>query len=89
MLIENVPKNVTSLDEIIEPHLDRKLGSIDLIEHAILRIATYELQFEKDIPVNVVLDEAIDLAKIFTSENGYKYINGVLDKIAKQVRSDS
>jgi N utilization substance protein B len=61
---------------------------VDLIDHAILRVATYELKYQPDIPTNVVLDEAIDLAKVFASEHSYKYVNGVLDRIAREVRSD-
>ncbi len=87
-LIKNIPDKIDLIDGQIAPHLDRDIEKIDLIEHAILRVATYELQFEKDIPKNVVIDEAIDLAKIFSSEHGYKFVNGVLDKIANQVRTD-
>ena len=58
-----------------------------MIEQAILRVATYELKYDLDIPTRVVLDEAIDIAKLFGSEFGYKYVNGVLDKVAKEVRN--
>ena len=88
-LIQNIPGNAETLDAILSPHLDRDLEKVDLVEHAILWLGTYELKFQPDIPVNVVIDEAIDLAKTFSSEHGYKYVNGVLDKVAKEVRNNS
>ena len=88
-LVKNIPVHIAIIDALISPCLDRKLEKIDLIEHAILRVATYELKFDNSIPTNVVLDEAIDLAKVFASENSYKYVNGVLDKIAREVRISS
>ncbi len=88
-LIKNIPAQVGIIDSLISPHLDRSLEKVDLIDHAILRVGTYELKYEPDIPTKVVLDEAIDLAKVFASEHSYKYVNGVLDKIAREVRSDS
>lgn len=87
-LIRNIPVHVEVIEQLISPHLDRELDTVDLIEHAILRVATYELKFERDIPPKVVLDEAIDIAKVFASENSYKYVNGVLDKVAREVESD-
>lgn len=87
-LIRNIPVQVEVIDQLISPHLDRKLEDVDLIDHAILRVATYELQFEQDIPTRVILDEAIDLAKVFASEYSYKYVNGVLDKVAREIRSE-
>jgi len=88
-LVKNIPLQVEVIDKLITPHLDRKLEKVDLIEHAILRVGTYELKFQKDIPTKVVLDEAIDLARVFASEHSYKYVNGVLDKVAREVRNDS
>ena len=55
---------------------------MDPIEKAILRLAVYELQFQPDVPYKVVINEAIEVAKVFGAEDGHKYINGVLDKIA-------
>ncbi len=88
-LIKNIPPNTGVIDDLISPHLDRPLERVDLVDHAILRVAVYELQFQPDVPTRVVLDEAIDLARIFASEHSYKYVNGVLDKIAAKVRPDS
>jgi N utilization substance protein B len=85
-IIENIPMRVEQIDSLLSPFLDRDLEKIDPIEHAILRVGSYELLFEADVPSRVIIDEAIDLAKTFSSENGFKFINGVIDKIAKEVR---
>jgi len=87
-LINIIPHTIESIDALITPHLDREPGKVDLIEQAILRVGTYELKHDLSIPTKVILDEAIDLAKLFCSEHGYKYVNGVLDKVAKAVRND-
>lgn len=88
-LISAVPGNIGQIDQCISRHLDREMEKVDLIEQAILRIGTYELVFEGDIPVKVILNEAVDLAKVFASEYAYKYVNGVLDKVARVVRKDA
>lgn len=85
-LIDIIPNYIDQIDALIAPHLDREQEKVDLIEQAILRLGTYELRYDQSIPTNVVIDEAIDLAKTFGSEHGYKYVNGVLDKVAREVR---
>lgn len=87
-LINIIPNRISDIDGLIAPHLDRDQEKVDLIEQAILRLGTYELRFDHGIPVKVVIDEAIDLAKTFCSEHGYKYVNGVLDKVAAEVRKN-
>jgi len=84
-LINDIPKHIDKIDKLINAHLDRDPDKVDLLEMAILRLGTYELNFGRDIPPKVVLDEAVNLAKLFCAENGYKYINAVLDKIARAV----
>ncbi|MGL4476160.1 MAG: transcription antitermination factor NusB [Shewanella sp.] len=69
------------LDEIIIPHLERPLDEVSPVEKAILRLATYELTFRKDVPYKVVINEAIELAKAFGAEDGHKFVNGILDKL--------
>ncbi len=86
-LINIIPQCIETIDAAIKPFLDRDTDKLDLIEQAILRVATYELKYDPDIPTRVVLDEAIDIAKLFGSEHGYKYVNAVLDKVAKEVRN--
>lgn len=87
-LINIIPNYVGEIDALIYPHLDREQQKVDLIEQAILRLGTYELKYDQTIPTNVVIDEAIDLAKTFGSEHGFRYVNGVLDKVAKTVRAE-
>lgn len=85
-LIDAIPKHIEKIDELIAVHLDRTADKVDLTEQAILRLGAYELNFDQSIPAKVVIDEAIELAKLFCAEHGYKYVNGVLDKIAGEVR---
>ena len=87
-LINIIPHYIEAIDEVIEPFLDRDAEKVDFIEQAILRVGTYELRYDRSIPTKVVIDEAVDIAKVFCSEHGYKYVNGILDKVAKTVRED-
>ncbi len=88
LLINCIPDCIEKIDDLIKVRLDREPDRVDLIEQAILRLGTYELVYAPDIPTHVVLDEAVELAKVFCSEHGYKYVNGVLDKIARDVRGE-
>jgi N utilization substance protein B len=81
-----VINQVTTVDELYQPYLDRALSELDPIEMSILRLATYELSQRLDLPYRVVINEALELAKTFGATDGHKYINGVLDKAAKQLR---
>lgn len=85
-LVEGVPGNLASLDQHLAPHLDRSLESIDPVERAILRLGVFELSKHPEIPYRVVINEAIELAKVFGAEQGHKYVNGVLDKAARVLR---
>jgi|TARA_B100001079_G_C16355041_1_gene490153 N utilization substance protein B len=85
-LIENIPGNCASLDECLGPCLSRELDSLDPVERSILRLATYELLHEPKIPHKVVLNEAVELCRIFGSEEGYRFVNGVLDCLSKQIQ---
>lgn len=75
-------ENMEIVDFSITPYIDRAFDELDPIEKAILRLAVYELRFELDVPYKVVINEAIEVAKVFGSDDSHKYINGVLDKIA-------
>jgi len=68
------------------PYLDRSVEALSPIEHGILLIATYEMQQRLEIPYRVVINEAVELAKSFGGTDGFKYVNGVLDKVAGQLR---
>ena len=87
-LITKVPSHVEEIDLILEPNLTRTLKEVDPVELAILRIATYEFLKHPEIPYRVVINEAIEQAKTFGAEEGHKFVNGVLDKIATQLRVD-
>lgn len=85
-LVNGVAGELTRLDESLSPHLDRSIESIDPVERAVLRIGVYELASHPEIPYRVVINEAIEMAKVFGAEQGHKYVNGVLDKAAKGLR---
>lgn len=85
-LLHKVPASLDELDEALFPHLDRGIEEVDPIERAILRLGTYELKFRIDIPYKVVISEGVHLAKTFGSAESHKYINGILDKVARQLR---
>lgn len=76
----------SELQEEIIQNLDRNLEQLDPVERAILMLGTYELMFHQEIPWRIVVNEAVELAKMFGAETSYKYINGVLDKIARRIR---
>ncbi len=75
------------LDRLITPLLDRKIAEISPIEHAVMWIGTYEFQHCMDVPWRVVLNECIELAKEFGGTDGHKYVNGVLNGLAPQLRA--
>ncbi|OOF59372.1 transcription antitermination factor NusB [Rodentibacter myodis] len=81
-LFRQTVENIDTVDFTIEPYIDRTFDELDPIEKAVLRLAVYELRFELDVPYKVVINEAIEVAKVFGSDDSHKYINGVLDKIA-------
>ena len=85
-LVHGVPANLNALDERLSPLLDRALASVDPVERAILRLGAYELMRHPEVPYRVAIDEAVELAKLFGAEQGHRYVNGVLDKMAKMVR---
>lgn len=85
-LLHGVPARVDELEAILEPLLDRKLDDLDPIERTLLRMGTFELAERPDVPYKVVINEAVALAKKFGATDGHKYINGVLDKVARELR---
>jgi len=82
-----IPAQVEQLNEHLAPVIDRELKSLDPIEKALLYLGTYELAFRIDVPYRVVINECVELAKVFGATDGHKYINGVLDKLAKTLRA--
>ena len=86
-LLHGIPPEVAALDELMTPHLDRKIEELGPVELSILRLAIYELKYDPSIPYRVVINEALELAKTFGAAESYKFVNGVLDKVARLVRS--
>ena len=86
-LFTNIPKNISLLDEIIELSLDRSIDELGPTERAILYLGVYELKFQPEVPYKVVINEAVELTKLYGAESAYKLINSSLDKIAKDLRS--
>ena len=86
MIIDGVPGNATALQAMIEPIIERPFKALDPVERGILRLGAYELRFLTDVPTRVVLNELIDLAKVFGSDKSYKFVNSVMDKLAKSER---
>ncbi|MDP2784702.1 MAG: transcription antitermination factor NusB [Sulfurimicrobium sp.] len=86
-MLRGAIKDATALEARIQPCLDRPMGELSPVERAILLLATYEFVHHVEIPYRVVINEAIELAKGYGGTDGYKYVNGVLDKLAAQVRT--
>lgn len=85
-LLHGVPPRLEELDALFAPALDRKVQELSQIEKVILRIGTFELLARIDVPYRVVINEGIELAKLFGAEDSFKYVNGVLDKVARKCR---
>lgn len=82
-LLHAIPGQAQTLQSVFLPFLDRAIAEMDPIELTILRIASYEMTQRQDIPAKVVINEAVELAKVFGAEEGHKYINGVLQQVAQ------
>lgn len=87
LLLRGVTSNISDIDDAISPHVDRPLEDIDQVEKAILRVAVFELKECVDVPYRVVINEAIELAKAFAADDSHKFVNGVLDKAVKLIRT--
>jgi N utilization substance protein B len=86
-LVEGVWRARESLDTQLSTWMDRKPELLDPIEHAVLLIGLYELTAKPEIPYRVAINEAVSLTKRFGATDGHKFVNAVLDKAAKAVRS--
>jgi transcription antitermination protein NusB len=85
-LLHGCVEQAGALDEVLAPLLDRPLAEISPIERGVLWIGAYEFRHCQDVPWRVVLNECIELAKSFGGTDGHKYVNGVLHKLAAQLR---
>lgn len=79
-------EQAAALDEVLVRHVDRKTSLLSPVEHAVLMIGVYELMHCMEIPYRVAINEAVELAKGFGGTDGHKYVNGVLDKCAAELR---
>lgn len=82
-----IGQHVGEIDEMILPFVKRSLQSIDPVERAVLRLAFYEMAHCMQVPYRVVINESLELVKQFGAEEGYRFINGVLDSAAVKMRS--
>lgn len=85
-LLHGVCGNVEFIDQAIGEFTDRSQDELDPVERAILRLGTFELLFRSETPYRVVINECINLAKRFGATDGHKYVNGILDKVARKRR---
>jgi N utilization substance protein B len=85
-LLDGVLKNADTLRELLAPHIERSWDEISPIERGILLLGACELKLHPETPYRVVINEAIELAKTYGGTDGHKFVNGVLDKLAPQLR---
>jgi N utilization substance protein B len=86
-LLHQVPARLDEVEQAFTSYLDRPLDEIDPVERAVLRMAGYELMARIDVPYKIIINEAVNLTKKFGAEQAYKYINGVLDQVARRLRA--
>ena len=86
-LLRGVMEDVESLEALFSPLRDRALDDLDPIERNLLRMGTFELKERIDVPYKVVINEAVSLAKKFGATESHRYINGILDKVASELRT--
>jgi transcription antitermination protein NusB len=86
-VLRGVISGSAELDAQMQPFLDRKVKDLNPVELAVMRVAIFELLHRPDIPFKVVINEALELAKNFGSTDGHKYVNGILDQVAKKCRN--
>ena len=85
-LLHGCIREAADLDAVLSKYVDRKTTELSPVEHAVLMIGAYELKHCVDIPYKVAINEAVELAKSFGGTDGHKYVNGVLDKTATDLR---
>lgn len=85
-LLHEVPANLKTFDEHLAGVIDRGIEAVDPVERAVLRLGVCELALHPEVPYRVAINEAVELAKVYGAEQGHKYVNGVLDKLARKLR---
>lgn len=86
-LLEEITKDTDSLDALIAGDADRPVAQIDPVERGILWLGLAELRFHPEVPVRVVINEAVELGKAFGAQDSHRYINALLDRLAPRLRS--
>lgn len=86
-LMRAIPARIDTIDGAIEPFLQRSLALVDPVERAVLRLACFELMERWEVPARVVIDEAIEQAKRFGAEQGHRFVNGIVDRLAHELRA--
>jgi len=87
-LLKGTIEEAAALEGLIAPALDRKMKELSPVERGILLLGAFELKNATEVPYKVVINEAVELAKQFGGTDGHKYVNGVLDKVASQLRPE-
>ena len=85
-ILRGVSQQIADLDTLVAAHLDRELNELDPIERNILRMGAFELTDSVAVPYRVVINECVELGKVFGATDGHKYVNGILDKLAAHHR---
>ena len=85
-LLHGCIREAAGLDEALQPLLDRPSRELSPVEHALLLLGAYEMRFLPEVPYKVIINEAVDLAKQYGGTDGFKYVNGVLDRLALDLR---
>jgi N utilization substance protein B len=83
-LMVGVPAHLTQIDASLDEVVDRPISQVDPVELAILRLGAYEILFSASVPHQVAINEAVELAKLLGAHAGHRYVNGVLDKVARR-----
>ena len=86
VIVTGTINDISKLEEAITPALDRAISTVSPVERAVLMIGAFEIMQQKQIPYRVIINEAVELAKEYGGTDGYKFVNGVLDKLAKTLR---
>ena len=86
-ILFGAPQNLEQIDGAFQKYLDRDQEKLDPVSRAILRLTTYELIFSIEVPYKVAINEGVNLAKTFGPTDAFKFINGVLDRVAADTRA--
>lgn len=86
-ILNGVVREAVELDAKLGPYLDRSIDALSPVEHAVLLVGAYELMHHIETPYRVVINEAVELAKAYGGTDGHKYVNGVLDRLAAELRA--